>query len=43
MKQPVGFPQTNTEYDVNLAVKNNTKVFQPDVNKINMFVNYMVV
>jgi hypothetical protein len=41
MKQPVGLPQTNTEYDVNLAVKNNTKVFKPDVNKINMFVNYI--
>jgi hypothetical protein len=41
MKQPVGLPHTNTEYDVNLAVKDNTKVFQPDVNKINMFVNYM--
>lgn len=40
-KQPVGLPQTKTEYGADLAVKNNVKVFHPDVNKINMFVNYM--
>lgn len=40
-KQHVGLPKTETEYDVNLRVKDNTKVYQPDINKINLFVNYM--
>lgn len=40
-KQHVGVPKTDTEYGVNLAVKDNTKVYHPDINKINLFVNYM--
>jgi hypothetical protein len=40
-KQHVGLPKTKTDYDVDLVVKDNTKVYHPDINKINMFVNYM--
>jgi hypothetical protein len=30
-----------TEYDVDLTIKDNTKVYMPDTNKINSFVEYM--
>jgi len=37
----VGIPKTKTVYDVDLAVKCNNKVYMPDTNKINTFVEYM--
>jgi hypothetical protein len=40
-RQYVGVAKTNTEYGVDLIIKNNTKVYHPDVNKINLFVNYL--
>ena len=40
-KQHVGLPKTKTDYGVDLVIKDNTKVYHPDINKMNMFMNYM--
>lgn len=40
-KQHVGLPKTKTDYGADLIIKDNTKVYHPDINKINLFVNYM--
>lgn len=37
----VGMVKGKTEYDVDLTIKDNTKVYMPDTNKINSFVEYM--
>jgi hypothetical protein len=36
-----GIPKGMTAYNVNLAVKNNTKIYMPDISKINSFVEHM--
>jgi hypothetical protein len=40
-KSYVGLPQSKTEYDVNLIIKDNNKVYHPDVNKINLLMNHI--
>jgi hypothetical protein len=37
----VGFPKCITEYNVDLTVKNNTKIIMPDLGKVNLFIEYM--
>lgn len=37
----VGLANGKTEYDVDLSVKNNNKINMPDVNKINLFAEYI--
>lgn len=40
-KMYVGIPNGKTEYDVNLLVKENNRVYMPDTNKINLFTEFM--
>jgi hypothetical protein len=40
-KSHVGLPQSKTEYGADLIIKYNTKVYHPDVNKINLLVNHI--
>jgi hypothetical protein len=40
-KQHVGLPITKTNYDSDFVVKTNSKVYHPDINKINMFINHI--
>jgi hypothetical protein len=40
-KSYVGLPQSKTEYGVDLIIKDNTKVYHPDVNKINLLCNHI--
>ena len=40
-KNYVGLPNTETDFEVDLNIKTNVNVHMPDLNKINLFVNYI--
>ena len=40
-KNYVGLPNTETNFEVDLNIKTNVNVHMPDLNKINLFVNYI--